>query len=297
MAVDQDGDIYIVETKLYKNSDKRTVVAQALDYGAALWKHFNDFDEFINILSTETKKNFNLEFKDKFKSFFNLGDEQVEFAFGNLKENLNIGNLKFVILMDSLDERLKDLILYVNQNSQFDIYAVQLEYYKFEGYEIMIPKIFGVEVKKNIKSTVKNERRIWNEEDFIKQVKENLGSNSEKLIELYKFLKNSADSIKWGTGNINGSFAPFFNKLSKNVSPFSFYSNGSVYLKFNWPEKYLSEEEVKMYYKNFVELLHKNTDIKIPDDYTGKEQKISKEEYLQNSENLIKTIKMFVESI
>ena len=27
LAIDQDGDIYIVETKLFKNPDKRTVVA------------------------------------------------------------------------------------------------------------------------------------------------------------------------------------------------------------------------------------------------------------------------------
>jgi RecB family endonuclease NucS len=44
LAIDQAGGLYIIETKLYKNPDKRLVVAQALDYGAALWKHLNDFD-------------------------------------------------------------------------------------------------------------------------------------------------------------------------------------------------------------------------------------------------------------
>src|SRR4030043_1735155 len=38
LAVDKDGDIYIVETKLFKNPDKRTVVVQALVYGALFWK-------------------------------------------------------------------------------------------------------------------------------------------------------------------------------------------------------------------------------------------------------------------
>src|SRR5688572_17823294 len=37
LAIDGDGAIYVVETKLYKNADKRRVVAQMLDYGAALW--------------------------------------------------------------------------------------------------------------------------------------------------------------------------------------------------------------------------------------------------------------------
>jgi len=36
LAIDDDGDIYVVETKLAKNPDKRRVIAQMLDYGAAL---------------------------------------------------------------------------------------------------------------------------------------------------------------------------------------------------------------------------------------------------------------------
>jgi hypothetical protein len=50
--------------------------------------------------------------------------------------------------MDSIDEQLKDLILYVNQNSRFDIYAVELDYYEYEEYQIIIPRLFGVEARK-----------------------------------------------------------------------------------------------------------------------------------------------------
>lgn len=68
-AVDKDGDIYIVETKLYKNPDKRTVVAQALDYGAALWKHFGDFSEFVHRLDEETQNRFKMNFQQKIADF------------------------------------------------------------------------------------------------------------------------------------------------------------------------------------------------------------------------------------
>jgi RecB family endonuclease NucS len=54
IGVDRDGDLYIVETKLFRNADKRTVVAQALDYGAALWRHARDFNEFTAILNNST---------------------------------------------------------------------------------------------------------------------------------------------------------------------------------------------------------------------------------------------------
>ena len=36
LGVDADGEIYIIEAKLDKNADRRRIIAQALDYGAAL---------------------------------------------------------------------------------------------------------------------------------------------------------------------------------------------------------------------------------------------------------------------
>ncbi len=149
LAIDKDGDLYVVETKLYKNPEKRTVVAQALDYGASLWRH-SDYNEFISKINGEINNKFKISFEEKTKDFFNIDEEQISILLEAIKRNLQRGNIKFVILMDAIDDRLKDLIVYINQNSQFDIYAVQMEYYKFEKYEIMIPKLFGVEVKKDV---------------------------------------------------------------------------------------------------------------------------------------------------
>lgn len=295
LAVDKDGDIYIVETKLYKNPDKRTVVAQALDYGAALWKHMNDFQEFINILNTETQKRFNLSFKDKTKEFFNLSDDEIELMMDAIEKNLDDGIIKFVVLMDSIDERLKDLILYVNQNSQFDIYAVQLDYYKFEDYEIMIPKMFGVEVKKNINVASTNKRRIWNEEDFIKQTHEMSGDNADKVIKLYEYFKEKADKINWGTGVVNGSFAPIFNNISKGTSPFSFYSNGNLYIKIRWLADYIHREDMERYYKKFIDELSENTNIEIPDDYLNRDFTIPGHDFFNNYNGVVKAIKKNVE--
>lgn len=58
IGIDQDGQLYIVETKLYKNPDKRKVVAQVLDYGASLWKNFGDFEQFLRRLDEITEANF-----------------------------------------------------------------------------------------------------------------------------------------------------------------------------------------------------------------------------------------------
>lgn len=243
LAIDKDGDIYIVETKLYKNPDKRTVVAQALDYGAALWKHFNDFNKFIQILNQEIESKFKISLEDKIKEFFNLDDESLNFVLERLKDNLNDGNIKFVILMDSIDERLKDLILYVNQNSQFDIYAVQLEYYKFEKYEIMIPKMFGVEVKKNISSGSISSRQIRGEIETIEYFKQNLNSDELKIfLSIHEFCKSRGAKINYGTGSY-ASFSPVFKNVdSKSLFTISADKEKRLSINFEWISNDVAEK-------------------------------------------------------
>lgn len=139
LGFDESGNIYVIETKLFKNQDKRTVVAQALDYGASLWRYSTDFDVFVDKLNSHTIKQFSKSFEKSFCEFFGLDDFSQ--ASDAIHHNLENGIIKFVILMDKLDDRLKDLIVYVNQNSKFDIYAVDFEYYKHDQFEIVIPKL------------------------------------------------------------------------------------------------------------------------------------------------------------
>ncbi|MEI7425611.1 MAG: hypothetical protein WCK16_01625 [Candidatus Moraniibacteriota bacterium] len=245
MAIDKDGDIYVVETKLYKNPDKRTVVAQALDYGASLWKHTNDFDEFINIIDKEVQAKFKMTFQEKAKAFFEIDEEQINLMLENIKFNLKDGNIKFVILMDSMDERLKDLIIYVNQNSRFDIYAVQLEYYKFQEYEIMIPKMFGVEVEKNVRTSSDSSQRMkWNEDGFLMEIKKLKAETKNKIETLLNFSKKENCLRGWGTGKV-----PVFNFKVKNPNDdgestvFAVWSDGYMQVGF-WLIEHEMDKEI-----------------------------------------------------
>jgi len=153
LGIDGDGQLYIIETKLYKNPDKRKVIAQVLDYGASLWKYTEDFDEFIQKIDSFVNKNSKKSFDQLLKDSFGIEDEEIDDIHSTIKQDLSTGNLKFVILMDELHQQLKDLVQFVNQNSNFTIFPVELEYYKIsDEFEIMIPKIFGAQVKKSTKS-------------------------------------------------------------------------------------------------------------------------------------------------
>ncbi len=290
LGIDKDGEIYIIETKLYKNPDKRLVIAQVLDYGASLWRGYNDFNEFLRIIDNQIYKKFNVSLNQKLKDFFDVIDDDVSTLVENVKMNLNDGNFRFVVLMDKLHSQLKDLIVFINQNSKFDIFGIELEYYKYQDYEIMIPKLFGSEVKKDLTST--GTRKKWDEESFFKDAKDKLKESEVKSIKiLYEFSKG-ADQVSWGTGATCGSFNPKFLKISVR-SLYSVFSNGMLQINFGWLN---DNESTEKYRDDFKRKLEKLKGISIPSDYQGKWVDVPVKEWAPRVNDFIKIVRDLINS-
>lgn len=226
LGIDKDGEIYLVETKLYKNPDKRMVVAQVLDYGASLWSNFRDFSDFVEQITVHTNKDFNKTTNQRTAEFFEISDEETSILLENTKRNLNEGNFKFVVLMDHLHDQLKDLIIFLNNNSEFTVYAVELEYYKHQDFEILIPKIYGSEVKKDIgKSTIS--KIVPTDKEFINMYK---GRQEEKKVqELLNFM-NKINENPDKYSNITAAKSP---KYLNFYAVTSFNDEASVNLSIN----------------------------------------------------------------
>lgn len=286
IGIDKNGEIYIVETKLFTNADKRKVIAQSLDYGAALWKHSNNFAEFLNTLNFYTQKVFKQNVKDKASEFFSLEESEAGELLKNISINLNEGKFHFVVLMDKLDDRLKDLIIYVNQNSQFDIYAVEFQYYKYEKNEIIIPKIFGVEVKKDIAvNTTTSERRKWTEDELLQNSKQNLSKEEfEAFKKIFDFSKQHATEIRLGTGT-TGSFSPIFGKIF-DKSLFTVSTDGRMSLNFHWTAN--RNPELAERFKN--ELV--KIGFEIPEDYKESKINVQSNMWVNRVEDFIGVVKL-----
>lgn len=234
LGVDQDGNIYLIETKLYKNPDKRTVVAQVLDYGASLWSSSLNFTDFLLQLDKHVQAQLGMTTTEKLRDFF--GTDDIELLVASIQKNLNEGTFKFVILMNTLHKQLKDLIVFLNRNSQFDTYAVELEYYKHNQYEIIIPKMFGTEVKKDVVSVQSNSgtRRKWDEASFWREVDDKLDTKKAQAIrKIYDWATQNANEVNWGTGAVRGSFSPRFTDISP-ISFISVYSDGSLQISYGY---------------------------------------------------------------
>lgn len=200
LGVDLDGEVYLIETKLYRNTDKRNIVAQVLDYGASLWRSYGDFTEFMRELDSKVQEKFKMSTTERVKEFFDIENEDAAQLLENVRQNLSNGNYRFVVLLDKVDEKLKNLILFINENSRFDLFGVEFEYYKHEDYEILIPKLFGAEVKKGVPTGVRPNRQ--DHDFFLKKVKELEDQKlSDAITDLYEFgLKEMAEP-DYGTGH------------------------------------------------------------------------------------------------
>jgi hypothetical protein len=272
LGIDKDGGIYLVETKLYKNPDKRLVVAQVLDYGASLWKNVS-FEDFIATLEEESSKTFGMTLDQKLSETFGILDDEVLEIREKLRDNFNRGNFKFVVLMDELHAELKDLIVFINQNSKFDIFAVQMEYYKFEGYEIIIPRLYGAEVKKDTSTGTERVIIKWDEQKFKDKARESLTAEQYEAVEtLYNFSKGISDRISWGTGR-KGSFNPIVLKISER-SLYSVYTHGRLTLNF-W------SHQVDQRYK---QLLLEHQLFGFPPNFDGEHYSVPIDEWLDHRE-------------
>lgn len=267
IGTDESGEVYIVETKLYKNPDKRLVVAQILDYGASISGNPDRLEDFKQAIEDKIFTHFKLPFNDKLSQFFELSKEDSQALIDRFHQNLFDGKFRFVVLMDGIEQRLKDLISFLNRNSSFDLYGVELEFYKYEDYEITIPKLFGAEVKKDVNIlSGSNNRRKWDFETFFNEVHNNLQEKEELLIkELYNFFVDHANTISWGSGVRRGSFSPAFNNISQK-SLLSIFTDGTLQLNYAW----LTQNDEQIQFRSrYRELLSKIFHIP-PDDGTFK---------------------------
>jgi len=234
LGIDKDGEVYVVETKLYRNADKRLVVAQVLDYGASLWRSRLDEGSIVNKLDEHTRMLFQTPLRQKLIEFYGLEEDQVTELLDRIENNVSRGNFSFVVLMDKLHTQLKDLILFINANSRFTLYAVELEYYKHETFEIVIPKLFGAQAKKDVAvSSGSGTRKKWTEELFREDAREHLENEEyENLIEIFEFSKQYADQINLGSGNY-GTFSPIFGSLCSK-SLFTLGTDMRLSFNFEW---------------------------------------------------------------
>jgi len=231
LGVDQTGALYLIETKLYRGTDNRRVLAQVLDYGAGLWNEYRNRSDFLASLDENAARTLKQSARQEIEKQFDLNPEEADSLLANAAQNIADGRFNFVVLMDHIDENLKNLITFVNANTVFTIYGVEFSFYGIdEASMLAIPRLHGAQTPK---STARNGAGPITDETFFEQAANAVSPEIVSgLRALYRFSVIEADVVTWGRGPI-GSFNPKFTAVSPK-SLYTVYSDGRLYVNFDW---------------------------------------------------------------
>jgi len=205
-------------------------------------------------------------------------------------ENITKGKVRFVVLMDYLEDRLKDLITFINKNSNFDVLGVELEYYEHQGFEILIPKLHGVET---MKVGVGGERRIWDEQSFFKDVEEKLTlPESYSVKKLFAFSKAEFERVTWGTSPNRGSFSPKSDYIHPGKSLYTVYSDGTLELNFQWLR---DNAQAIPFVDRFAQELSSAHIFALSEGFEEKNPKIGAKDWVPHVDRLVEIIRSVVQ--
>jgi hypothetical protein len=173
LCVDNEGNIYIVETKLQKNSDRRTIIAQLLDYASQIAKE--SFDTFKRKIEERTGE-----------SIYKILGEDTDIV-DSIKQSLDEKRFVLIVCMDNIEQRLKDVIIHLNRDWGMDIFGLELNKYYIEGHgEVFVP-IITPPPEMNIASTTKPRRIPITFDELIKIYKDNgLEAEILQIIDVFK---------------------------------------------------------------------------------------------------------------
>lgn len=133
LCVDSEGTIYIVETKLQNNSDRRQALAQLIDYATQLGKQ--RFDHFQTKIREKTGRPLEESLKE-------LGEESVSEVTEGLRKNLQENNFVLILAMDRLESAIRDAIIFLNHDNGMDVFGVELHRYLVDGRrEAFVPSV------------------------------------------------------------------------------------------------------------------------------------------------------------
>lgn len=170
LGIDEAGNVYIIETKLLRNPDRRNIIAQLFDYGVALWTEYKDPQDLIDLLHNKW-----INIKALVTEHFEMSDDFADVIINNFKQNLKQWVYQFVAVTDAISTRILEQIHFINQNSRFSFFLVDLRYYCHENAEFIIPKWYGGEIIKQTSTWSSTSVKQSDIAEFLDVVESNLG--------------------------------------------------------------------------------------------------------------------------
>lgn len=153
LVLDARAQLLVVETKLAKNAERRSVVGQAIDYAAQLTKYGTQ-----GLLEAIRDRHPDWSIEE----WFEASSEREGFLL-KLERHLRQGRLTMLIVMDEADSRLKDAVRFLNRATHFDCLLAEVRVAEIAGREVAFVDLYGDETAEENPSP----KEEFTEEEFV----------------------------------------------------------------------------------------------------------------------------------
>ena len=186
IAFDKGGRIYLIETKLHRNYDKRKALAQIIEYASQIAMH-ETFEVFKNKVLNRKGKSVEEIIKENFK-------ENCNEILDKLRASFEREEFVLVLVMDEFDVPLRDMVSFLNRHSDLSIIGVEVKRYALdEKRDIFVPSAVGVEEKKGVKTP----KTLITKDEFEKRYSDlGLGDIARRIISLFDLAQDKYDEVR-----------------------------------------------------------------------------------------------------
>lgn len=146
LCIDSTGEIWVVETKLARNSEaKKQVVGQVLGYTSAV------ADWSLDKLEAVGQDFLGRPLREHLAD--SIGGEEADELLTRAIEKLRQGDVTALIVLDELNPVLQKLVEFVNAHASFDLLALTVTLMEHEGTRLVVPTVTGATASKSVSST------------------------------------------------------------------------------------------------------------------------------------------------
>lgn len=283
--IDNEFYIYVIETKLYRSSERRHAISQAMDYTASLWSQARrDPDKILDLIREKTGKEFT--------------DDEVK----NIKESLINGSFEIIVAFDRIDDKIRSVIDFLNEMAEFDIYGITLK--KAESGEVTVLSYEMYPEFKPQPTEPSRKKFMWNEKSFFEKVENKFNVEDYKVIrKLYDSLRDifGEEDISWGAGATRGTCRVIIPGLFGNKYILALDTEGGVEMAF--ANMYETTEDLDRIIDEFADNLYQNKFMEQPvnrKNYNEPRKKypgISFSKWKNKVDKLIEIIENFAKSL
>lgn len=223
LFIDQFGVPTLVEVKRSENTDaRRKVVGQMLDYAANATRYWH---------VDEVRATYEASVDDpeaELRGF--LGeDRSVEEYWSDVESNIETGRIRMLFVADEIPPELVAIVEFLNQQMDpAEVLAVEVPQYSGDGRVALVPRIRGqTQAARRKRGT--SSRKQWTEESFEEDVGEKLeAAEREAALNLYRFAREAASGISFGTGSKNASFSAIWEEFHPTYGLFTVRTTGDI---------------------------------------------------------------------